>query len=141
MAHGELPPNCIGSALRGSGANSVRAAPRARRDMFDPLNGNVGPQHRTEDRELRAAQALAGAGRGTDRAMIFDEQEAAMPLLDYAPHVALPAPDIRKSLEPSLERTAFPERIPISGEAGALAMADELFQAGLTEDGAGYRSG
>jgi len=52
-------------------------------------DGNVGPERRLEQFELRPAEALAGCRSGADRTVVFDQQKAAVFLRLDLGHVAL----------------------------------------------------
>jgi hypothetical protein len=67
--------------------------------VVDPPDQDAVAEHVLKDRQLRAAERLAGRGRGADRAVILDQQEAAVALGDHARHVAFAAADVGQCAE------------------------------------------
>jgi hypothetical protein len=81
--------------------DAVGAAAVAGHDVLGALDADLRTEHLAEQRELRAAEAGARGGRGADRAVVLDEQQAGpVDLVDDLGDVALSRPDARERLDP-----------------------------------------
>ena len=106
------------------GDHPVGAAPGAGEDVIGPLDRAVAEQ-RPKDRQLRSAEALTGARRRADRAVVLDQHEAAvLRPLDLG-HVALGPAELGQSPQPPGERTGAIERSAVAGERVGLAERDQ----------------
>src|SRR5438093_13115696 len=69
-------------------SDAIHAPPIARNDVLRTLDRNAGTKEASKQVQLRRAEPLARVGRGADRAMVLDEEEAAA-LAPHLGHVAL----------------------------------------------------
>src|SRR5262245_15238928 len=94
-----------GSTSRSSSLRSdaINAAPRARDDVLVALDRDAFAQSLAEQRQLRAAEALAGFRGHADRAVILDQQQGALRPGTDACHIAFLAADLGEALHPLLQ--------------------------------------
>lgn len=82
-------------------------------DVFGALDRHGVAQRGLEDRELHGAQVGAAARGGADRAMVLDEQEAALRLLGDGGHVAFLRPGLGERGQFGAQAAAAGEALPV----------------------------
>src|SRR5690606_29354100 len=90
------------------------AAPGAGQDVVDALDRGVLAEDRAEDRQLDVAEAAAGTRGDADRAVVLDQQPAALDLLDRG-HVAFGLADRGQRPDTLAERCVSREPLPVVG--------------------------
>ena len=108
------------------GAHPITAPPSAGQDVVFPRHRASGPQHRAEDGEFGAAEALAGGGGGADRAVVFDQQPAvAVGGGLHLGHIAFGAALAGEGLKARLRIGRAGQRRVIGGAGFGLARGDQ----------------
>src|SRR5215472_13592181 len=115
--------------------DAIGAAPGAGEDMLEALDLDSRTQGRAEQRELGAAEALAGPRRNADRAVVLLEEEAAARRRRDFGHIAFLAAQRGQAPDP-LPQIAAAEPGSVEGEARLLARGDEALEPPGAEDAA-----
>src|SRR5208282_749310 len=84
--------------------DSIRASPRACENMIGALDARLVAQRGAEQRQLLAAQALAGRRGSANRTMVLRQQDRAVGHLRALGHVALIAANFGQRLRTLCDR-------------------------------------
>jgi len=118
----------------GHRCDPIGAAARASQNVVDAFDPAAVAQHRLEDRQLGAAKALAGAGGGADRAVVFDQQQAVV-VLAHLGHIALGPAQAGQPAQPRAQVGQAAHGGSIGVQTVAFAPGDQPVQAVRAELG------
>jgi hypothetical protein len=100
--------------------------------MVGSLDHDGGTQHGAEDIEFGTAKALAGGRRGTDGAVILQQQKARVVRPPFG-HVAFARAHFRQSCQPVRERGYAAQGFPVGVQRLCLTHLDQPLQRRLAQ--------
>ena len=101
--------------------------------MLAALDTRVGSQHGSKYIQLGAAEALANGRRGADRAVVLDQQEAAVGLLAPRRHVALARAQLGETRDPVAQIAGAREGAAVTVALAFLAARDQAVEPVVAE--------
>src|SRR5262249_34711378 len=115
--------------------NPIDAAPFLREQMLLACYRDTGAKRGAELLKLRAAKALARFGRGTDRAVVLDQEETAVGLPLELRHIALGGPQPGEQANAIAEIEAMFERPTIGRNHCLLPRLDQAIKTRFAKHG------
>src|SRR5215475_14474184 len=107
-----------------SRGDAIGATAGAHQDVIGPPDGGA-RQHAPKDLEFRSAQSLTGARRRADRAVVLDQQQAAVRLRDALGHITFLATQGREAAYPLRDPACALHGVAVAGQGLALALRDQ----------------